>query len=542
MSDETQTTDRIIERAGGWRLFMREAAENMSIGEPVLDIEAIRRCPQAALGRAFFLAKSGSPEMARRQLDAFHDAMGPPDVAAPPLADDFTLVDTHVCVYEDKALDGRYAARLERILGTLPESDLIGKALAHNHLSTVALHLGDFDKAQEHAEAAMHLFRQDGAEFGSLHLHTHLGQIRLMRGDISGARQQYREMEERLALLPERPIRLLAVSRVLRSEVAYEMNDLTASRSLLDDAMQSVEHSDAWLDILAAAYRVQARLAFASAGLPGALTALSHAEHSARGRSMPRLSRLMQIERIRALTLSNELDAALAEMRAIGLSPEQPDLEETDDWALRQGTTMVALARWMVRARRAQQALNFLLLAEDFAIRGGQLLTLAKLRVIRAAADWRLNRRREATDALMSAFRLLGNQPFRRFILDEGPETMAIVQAALNGDYATRPPGPAFRRRLAHITHHWATHTETAGDGDNAAPVAAKLLDTRGGGHRQRYLELLARGFSNKEIASIMGVSVNTVKYHLKQVFKELQTDNRLRAVQRARELGIIDT
>ena len=54
-------------------------------------------------------------------------------------------------------------------------------------------------------------------------------------------------------------------------------------------------------------------------------------------------------------------------------------------------------------------------------------------------------------------------------------------------------------------------------------------------------MELLAQGHSNKEIGRVMGVSINTVKYHLKQIFGDLRVNNRARAVSQARELGIIE-
>lgn len=537
---KTRTIDSKIEHAGGWRLFMREAAEDMSVTAPVLEVAHIRRFPRAALGRAFLLAKTGDPSAARRQIDAFVAALDLSGGGDASLATDLVLVDTHVCVYEDKALGEDDALRLRNTLATLPQHDLISQALTLNHLCTVALHLGNFDKAQEYAESAIRLYQQDGAEFGSLHLHTHLGQIKLLRGDLTGAEEQFSEMEDRLSALPSHPARLMAVSRALRSEVAYEMNELGVSARLLNDAMQSVEDSDAWLDVLAAAYRVRTRLAIASAGLPGALTELAHAERIAREREMPRLQRLMQIERIRALTLSDELNTARAEMRRIGLSPEQPDLDESDDWALRQGTTFVTLARWMVRARRSQLALDFLAPAEDFAIRGGQLLSLAKLRVIRAAANWKLDRKSDATGALLSAIRLLGKQPFRRFILDEGPEMRAIVQAALDGDHVKVRPGPEQRQRLSVLTHYWATNKDAAYGARSADARVAMSFDAEAE-NRKRYLGLVASGHSNKEIAQIMGVSVNTVKYHLKSIFQELGVNNRVRAVHRSRELGLLE-
>ena len=46
---------------------------------------------------------------------------------------------------------------------------------------------------------------------------------------------------------------------------------------------------------------------------------------------------------------------------------------------LRHGTTNVAIARWLVRARRPKRALDFVDLAEETAIRGGQLLSLGQV-------------------------------------------------------------------------------------------------------------------------------------------------------------------
>jgi LuxR family maltose regulon positive regulatory protein len=198
---------------------------------------------------------------------------------------------------------------------------------------------------------------------------------------------------------------------------------------------------------------------------------------------------------------------------------------------LRHGTTNVAIARWLVRARRPKRALDFVELAEETAIRGGQLLSLAKLRVIRAQAFWQLNARRDATSALLSAIRLLGNQPFRRFILDEGLHLRPAVQAVLDGDHVNVPINTAQRRQLSEIMHNWSS-------GSNL-PIAGQQGDQQALLTR-RYLEILAQGHSNKEIGRIMGVTTNTVKYHLKHIYGELHVNNRARAVNQARELGII--
>jgi DNA-binding CsgD family transcriptional regulator len=53
-------------------------------------------------------------------------------------------------------------------------------------------------------------------------------------------------------------------------------------------------------------------------------------------------------------------------------------------------------------------------------------------------------------------------------------------------------------------------------------------------------LELLAAGRSNKEIASRLDVSPNTVKTHVARLFDKLQVKRRTEAILRARELGMI--
>jgi len=53
-------------------------------------------------------------------------------------------------------------------------------------------------------------------------------------------------------------------------------------------------------------------------------------------------------------------------------------------------------------------------------------------------------------------------------------------------------------------------------------------------------LERLAGGRSNKEIASELGVSTNTVKTHLARVYEKLEASRRTEALLKARELGIL--
>ncbi len=54
-------------------------------------------------------------------------------------------------------------------------------------------------------------------------------------------------------------------------------------------------------------------------------------------------------------------------------------------------------------------------------------------------------------------------------------------------------------------------------------------------------LPLLAKGFSNKEIARHLGVSPDTIKDHLARLYAKLEVRDRTEAVGQARTLGLID-
>src|SRR5688572_3213489 len=60
-------------------------------------------------------------------------------------------------------------------------------------------------------------------------------------------------------------------------------------------------------------------------------------------------------------------------------------------------------------------------------------------------------------------------------------------------------------------------------------------------GRELEVLALLAAGRSNKEIARRLDVSPNTVKTHVTKLFAKLQARRRTEAIQRARELGMIE-
>ncbi len=60
-------------------------------------------------------------------------------------------------------------------------------------------------------------------------------------------------------------------------------------------------------------------------------------------------------------------------------------------------------------------------------------------------------------------------------------------------------------------------------------------------GREFEVLQVLARGFSNKEIAAHLDISEPTVKFHLTSIYRKLEVKNRTAAVSAALDVGVID-
>lgn len=103
-------------------------------------------------------------------------------------------------------------------------------------------------------------------------------------------------------------------------------------------------------------------------------------------------------------------------------------------------------------------------------------------------------------------------------------------EAALTLDH----PLAVLRLRLQQA--HEDEEEDPHADGDPRPPVSDKLLTPK----EREILLLLARNYSNKEIANALTVSSETVKWHLKALYSKLEAASRKHAVTRARTMGML--
>lgn len=108
-----------------------------------------------------------------------------------------------------------------------------------------------------------------------------------------------------------------------------------------------------------------------------------------------------------------------------------------------------------------------------------------------------------------------------------------IVQSILTLRAGGSPMSPLIARRLLQrLKRSGAAASKAAAA---PAPDAPELT-----GRETDTLRLIARGYSYKEVADMLGVSVSTIQTHIKHMYRKLSVNSRSEAVFEAQALGLL--
>ena len=115
-----------------------------------------------------------------------------------------------------------------------------------------------------------------------------------------------------------------------------------------------------------------------------------------------------------------------------------------------------------------------------------------------------------------------------RIIADAGPLVVPLLREAIATGIE-----PSFGGNVLNIIKD-EEHQRKVSRGE--LPSVSSLLSER----EMEVLRLMADGLSNPEIATRLVLSVNTVKSHVRRVLAKLETDGRVQAITRAKELKLL--
>jgi LuxR family maltose regulon positive regulatory protein len=244
----------------------------------------------------------------------------------------------------------------------------------------------------------------------------------------------------------------------------------------------------------------------------------------------PWITNQMAAWQARIWLAQDELDAASqwAKERGLDAGADPPYLHEMEYTVL--ARILIAQGRLADAARLLQRLL------ESAEPRGHASRVIETLNLQALAAQARGNTT-QAMTALERALALAEPGGFVRIFVDEGaPMAQLLYQAATRGmmpDYtagllaafegATKDEGPRTRKKVpSSVVQPSSALVE---------PLSERELEV---------LQLIAGGLTNREIASRLFLSLNTVKAHTRNIYGKLGVRSRTQAVARARAFGVL--
>jgi LuxR family maltose regulon positive regulatory protein len=374
---------------------------------------------------------------------------------------------------------------------------------------------GEVEAATQAFEEARDAATRHGDLSGVIYSACNLGLLRQATGDLKGAEATYREAIARAQTVggDELPITGMALAGL--ANVLRERNALQPAAELAAAAHRLGVLGN-YGDIVTEALLVQARISRADGSAAGARASVDEAASIVERQHVTSrvASELVEL-RMRLLI---ELDdrraaAALAPLPSPGL----PVFERYPEWL-----ALARLAKAEGKFEGAVSILANLRRSDERAGRWGSALKALTLEVLCLDGAGRTD---EALVALAQALDLAAAGGWVRVLADEGFEmAQFLAKFVVNADTRFSSAAVAYARRiLATITP-----TEHA-----AAPAAISPRELE-------ILRLMATGQSNVEIATALVVTHATVKTHVNNLYRKLDARNRVQALERARQLGLL--
>jgi LuxR family maltose regulon positive regulatory protein len=195
---------------------------------------------------------------------------------------------------------------------------------------------------------------------------------------------------------------------------------------------------------------------------------------------------------------------------------------------LQQEQAALLQARLLLAQRNADETLHLLAAWQRTAEVSRRARSLLTIQVLMSLAYAQSERGEQAGHVLREALALASVSGFQRLLLDEGAEVAKLVQA-IWPTVRKEPCGPYVGHLLLAFTR------EPGGSTLPPVPILEGLSV-----QERRVLRLLEAGLSSPEIASELVVSLNTVKTHLKNIYRKLDVHTRKAALAEARHLNLL--
>lgn len=347
------------------------------------------------------------------------------------------------------------------------------------------------------------------------------------------------KLEEMLGICEQITGRRAAASALLAATLAgiyYQWSRLDEVENLLADRFDIIDDV-CFIEPIQSAYLSMALVQSNRGNLDVAHTTLDRAEMLAEKRGWPRLTAACITERVRLWLLENrcsDVERSICRLDAVVAITLLDEPEAVDILTMQ----LCARSRLLLHTGRHLEAIK--MLAEAINLKEGRNgadtpYEIAQLRILLAIALHQNGNIDDAKTCLNQVLELTENDGVIRLLADEG----AAIAPLLKRLAATTPehsPRAAYLEKLLNSMGVESPRQEIKSLIVEERQTESQEEDTFSR-RELDILELVTQKLSNKQIAKTLFITPETVKWHLKNIYKKLGVSDRRLAAQRGKQM-----
>ena len=404
-------------------------------------------------------------------------------------------------------------------LDFLPEHDVFWRGNSLISVGHEALSAGRILEAQDRLLEARALLGAAQNIYGVLASIQFLAEIFYLQGELEQAEQLNRQIQTE-AIGEESMLDDQGIASLNLAHIAYERNELDRAEQFASRALDLAQQRANEM------LKVQATIRLVYIFSMRGDSARAHELLTSLEAKIQNPALLREIQNTQALLSIRTGDISSLEWWVRIVSENDQDALH-----LQKEREIFTLARLRIAEGKASEALDLLKEWQEDAAQNGRVRSLVEAFCIEALAHYAEADLSAAAQPLKQALGLGQAKGFRRIFLDEGPRMAGLLQAIL-----PTLPNRTLNLFVATTLLHSFPAELTSSSAANSSIIQMEPLSQQ----ELRVLRLLVAGLSNADIARELVVSTNTIKTHVKSIYRKLTVNSRKEAREVARELRLV--
>ena len=399
-------------------------------------------------------------------------------------------------------------------LNNIPEDRNLIRGIAYGHYGSASLYMGELETARKHLQDAIHCLQKT-------HNWPVLYVFRIFLAETLLAQGALHKSAELLKLIYHSAFNRNVINAILTGNLTglalihYEWNQVAEAENYVQMAFEMVNENRT-IDRIFQVLQVLVLVKIPKDEYSEIEKVIQILEESAAAYDYP----LLVLDRIECY--SSFLAMKKGEIVSANRWARIYAQRHQDNYSYMNEQEWLTIAKINLEMDKPDQAIEILQSLQESAKKDGRKYSLLKISILLVQAYQRKNRRDTALKILEKCLKASQEERYIRSFIDGGIEIESLIN-----EISERSDLPKSFQKYVN-TIKTAFHPSSAKKSPLLTPREIDVI------------QYLALGNSYQEISDELNISINTTKFHTKNIFSKLSAKNRTEAVRLAQKNGIL--